>query len=287
MAETSPHELITWNVNTNNPFKNSNFEKVRVLLHGYWYEGDISAEPLIRLKPVVEQEPINSAHSFTEGSEESQSQRSGCFIKGSGSVIPDGNNTLEINSTKEDYEKSRKAFPEFKEVDSKESETQPSIDQQIELLKEMRRILDQKYLSTRAHDKASRAIIENLLAIKRFSQSTALHNVDVEKVIEDLLEPAKNYIEERSSEEEANNDPSIQNAEAALGMLQAFKKERDVTAKDVYEAFQNLPKQDVKKRLDEDQIRKKLWRGLENNGPLGEVDAILDAIDSMIKLRSL
>jgi hypothetical protein len=72
-------------------------------------------------------------------------------------------------------------------------------------------------------------------------------------------------------------------------MLQAFKTDRQHAS-----SGYNQPKFGVQEPVNKEQdnnliddIRNKLSRGLDNNGPLGEANAILDAIDSMIKLRSL
>lgn len=90
-------------------------------------------------------------------------------------------------------------------------------------------------LMIKASDKSSyqayRAIKETLMSVKRWNESPAYHGkVDVEKVIENLVDICKDAMNKhgnsdiRAVPEGWTN--CIQNAEAALGMLQAFKQER-------------------------------------------------------------
>jgi hypothetical protein len=183
MEHIPPVRMIE--VTNNFPF--TQFKKIKLLYtDGNWYESDIPLDrKILTLRPVVEQQPklsptgapiveenpVNSAHSFTEGSEVSQSQGSGEWSK-------------DINAFKEKQDKFEKQFPG---VDNKPPYEKPSLDYQIEALKEMCRILDKEYLSSKAQQGAVMAIEENLLAIKRFNQSPVLQNVDVEKVIKDLV----------------------------------------------------------------------------------------------------
>jgi hypothetical protein len=99
----------------------------------------------------------------------------------------------------------------------------PTIDQQIELMK----FKLSKFIAK--HDQGAgqiyTAIIKNLQSIKRWNESPAYKNVDVVKVIEDLIEVI-NVFEQTGSYNGIKKTHTIQNAEAAIGMLQAFKQER-------------------------------------------------------------
>lgn len=83
------------------------------------------------------------------------------------------------------------------------------------------------------HEKIYKSIINNLQAIKRFNNSPALHDVDVEKVIMDLLHFSHYAVKHMTQDHLVGYDfpalhDKLMNAEAALGMLQAFKKQREV-----------------------------------------------------------
>lgn len=82
------------------------------------------------------------------------------------------------------------------------------------------------------------AIQKNLQAIKRWRESPVMHDIDCEKVIEDLVTVIKQIVYDDSDgkirigirgDEEAptSTNSAIQNAEAALGMLRALKEKRD------------------------------------------------------------
>lgn len=92
----------------------------------------------------------------------------------------------------------------------------PTLDQQIE------------YLTQHQHgmfgddDIMYQEIKENLLTIKMWNTTPVYHGkIDVEKVIEDLITTCRLF-----GAPQNYNDPSIQNGEAALGMIRAFKNDR-------------------------------------------------------------
>lgn len=104
-----------------------------------------------------------------------------------------------------------------------------SIDDQIKFITRRKaRLADARGFPMALHT----AIEENLKAIKRWREGPVM-NIDYEKVIEDLLPAAKTLLEFDS--EALHSQPkvkeaiksSIQNAEAALGMLQALKEKRE------------------------------------------------------------
>lgn len=100
-------------------------------------------------------------------------------------------------------------------------ELKATIDEQIKWIELRATTYDNKFIV--------RTITENLLAIKRWNESPAYHGkVDVEKAIEDLVAFIKiMWGHTGRPQEHLINNHTIQNAEAALGMLQAFKQERD------------------------------------------------------------
>lgn len=83
----------------------------------------------------------------------------------------------------------------------------PSLSEQIVFIRTKRKE------STDADEVMYQEILENLISIKLWNDHPEWHNVDVEKVIEDLVTLASD-----------EQHPYIQNAEAALGMLKAYKK---------------------------------------------------------------
>jgi hypothetical protein len=84
-----------------------------------------------------------------------------------------------------------------------------------------------KYYRTTPGKEAISSIMENLLGIKRWNQNPLWKNMDVEKVIEDLIQ----HIDDCNPDSATYKHESVQNAEAALGMLRAFKSERDTVKK--------------------------------------------------------
>lgn len=97
----------------------------------------------------------------------------------------------------------------------------PTIDQQITAIQIMRMRFegdkDHFIQGTYDHQLLSdyKAIEESLISIKRWNESPMLHNVDVEKVIKNLIQYIKGTQDYKPD--------CVQNAEAALGMIQAFK----------------------------------------------------------------
>lgn len=143
------------------------------------------------------------------------------------------------------------------EVGTRSMDDKPSIDQQI------------SFMSSLISDKAQsgKAILNgvknNLIAIRNWQNSTVYHNVDVQKVIEDLKENLEMCMKvgRTSFDRDEAADKAIQNAEAALGMLQAFKDKRD-TPHDVgkhhkYPITEDeaVPSPDVKKDLTVEEVR--------------------------------
>lgn len=122
-------------------------------------------------------------------------------------------------------ENSAHSFTEGSDVSLK-----PTIDQQIKAITDIEKRLTQKYDISRQESESIRAIKENLIAIKRWNESPVYHNVDVEKVIEDLIEYVKPLVPHDLQRAEYRKS-CLQNAEAALGMLQAFKEKRDTPPK--------------------------------------------------------
>lgn len=86
----------------------------------------------------------------------------------------------------------------------------PSLDDQISHVRHLRSQCVQglDYMEVMYQE-----ILENLIPVKLWNDHPEWHNVDVEKVIEDLVTLASD-----------EQHPYIQNAEAALGMLKAYKK---------------------------------------------------------------
>lgn len=83
----------------------------------------------------------------------------------------------------------------------------PSLDAQIAFIRQERKNADGP------DEVMYQEILENLISIKLWNDHPEWHNVDVEKVITNLVTLIGD-----------EQHPIIQNAEAALGMLQAFKK---------------------------------------------------------------
>lgn len=83
----------------------------------------------------------------------------------------------------------------------------PSLDEQIAY------ITDKRAKSSGPEEVMYQEILENLLTIKLWMDNTEWHNINLIKVITDLL----TLIED-------DQNPFLQNAEAAIGMLQSFKK---------------------------------------------------------------
>lgn len=83
----------------------------------------------------------------------------------------------------------------------------PSLDAQIAFIRQNRKN------ATGPDEVMYQEILENLISIKLWNNHPEWLNVDVERVITDLL----TLIED-------DQNPFLQNAEAAIGMLQSFKK---------------------------------------------------------------
>jgi hypothetical protein len=162
----------------------------------------------------------------------------------------------------------------------------PSIDEQIELITAF--ISADNFAGT-PHYRAKnpdvlKAIKENLMTLKLGMKLPGyLGKVDVAKVIEDLCQ----YVRDTQT----HVPPCLSNGEAALGMLQAFKQERVVTAKDVVEAHHRgediLPKYEVKVKFNKETIANELYFDIRNCGPHAEAVAIVNAIEKMIRLHGV
>lgn len=153
----------------------------------------------------------NSAHSFTEGMNTTVEDMSGEKL----------DNPLKGVEDMDYIHKRPNVYERFAEY---------TLDHQIEFMK--RQISQPGEIS--AKTVFVDAIIHNLESIKRWNESPAYHGkVDVEKVIEDLIAIAKS-IQSSTHQEQINY--AVANAEAALGMLQAFKQERRITPQDVADA---------------------------------------------------
>ncbi len=136
-----------------------------------------------------------SAHSFTEG-----------FDQYGGSKPSAAKVYITNNRTEDFFSKSL-----IKEM---------SIEKQIEWISDVNRPFNPV---------AASVIKENLLAIKHWNESPVYHNVDVVKVIEDLIEAfVSTYPEGEGRQYAETKHTAVQNANAALGMLQAFKEKRCV-----------------------------------------------------------
>lgn len=110
----------------------------------------------------------------------------------------------------------------------------PTIDEQIEFTRQSLLRVGESPVMT--------AILENLIAIKRWNETSAYHNVNVVKVIEDLLYCATKLPLALSYEQRSRYRSAIQNAEAAIGMINVFKQERHAPSKEVeYEAYYDNP----------------------------------------------
>lgn len=100
----------------------------------------------------------------------------------------------------------------------------PTLDQQIEYITIER--ISEHFKDSDTDEAMCLAIKENLIAIKRWNQNPLWSQMDVEKVIEDLVADLRLV-----SGMDCKATASVQNAEAALGMLQAFKEKRDTPVK--------------------------------------------------------
>lgn len=79
----------------------------------------------------------------------------------------------------------------------------------------------------RGGSKTLLAIKDNLLAIKRWREGPVMKDIDCEKVIKDLVKVINVYEATASHTRSLSQTSAIQNAEAALGMLQALKEKRE------------------------------------------------------------
>lgn len=130
-------------------------------------------------------------------------------------------------------ENSAHCFTEGAASTSRNWDERPTIDHQIEF------IHSHRHTFSGFDDLTYLAIEESLKSIKRWNESPAYHGkIDVEKVIEDLLKKLKLSAQRDKHVPDGGEryDDVIQNAEAALGMLQAFKQERTITPQDVADA---------------------------------------------------
>jgi D-sedoheptulose 7-phosphate isomerase len=143
----------------------------------------------------------NSAHSFTEGMDLGRT-----------------NSTQELDSDR-----------------PAPAEEQPTLDEQIKWLDKMHELSRTQYPKKHQdqpdspYEKMLKSIKENLLAIQRWNRNPLWKQMDVEKVITDLLKVISIF-EKTGQHNGISKTSAIQNAEAALGMLQAFKEERDKPA---------------------------------------------------------
>lgn len=118
-------------------------------------------------------------------------------------------------------------------------QNKPTIEQQIHF---MEVCLKNDHVATSNWEEEAQAIIKNLQAIKRWNETPAYHGkIDVEKCLDDLVTYAKNvmnglahngekivphYMDDDANDGQRLRD-AIVNGEAALGMLQVFKEERE------------------------------------------------------------
>jgi hypothetical protein len=102
------------------------------------------------------------------------------------------------------------------------AEEQPTLDEQIAFIETC--LKDKEYVAW-AYT-TFRQIKENLLAIKRWSSNPLFDQLDLEKVLSDLVHDMKS-IRATQTWENVVYDSHIQNAEAALGMMQAFREKRN------------------------------------------------------------
>jgi len=229
----------------------------------------------------------NSAHSFTEG--------------------------MDLGRTNSAKELSDELHPP--------SEEQPTLDKQIKWLDELyalaktpRKIggeLQSVRSSDGPYETMLKSIKENLLAIKRWGSHPLFDQLELEKVIMDLLTIVKEYSPQRGPDDYAYRS-EIQNAEAALGMMQAFVKKREkVKWGHIGTALQGgtqvqpppggwlddegrvkkYPTYEVKVKVSKETITNELFFDIRaimpssNNRKISE--AIVDAIDKMLKLKNL
>lgn len=108
---------------------------------------------------------------------------------------------------------------------------EPTLDQQIEFVKrqigyyqEMEKPNVGRSLGQAYRSQMFNSIATNLKGIKRWNETPVYHNVDVVKVIEDLVKDLQTAV--GLGGENPNLVVSIQNAEAAIGMINAFKQQR-------------------------------------------------------------
>lgn len=100
-----------------------------------------------------------------------------------------------------------------------------TIQDQIEWITDRKIIVDKKELHI------VDAIIENLIAIKRWNQNPLWSQLDLEKVLIDIIQDMNDAINKYGNRDDRSAPEKWidhnQNAEAALGMLQAFKEKRN------------------------------------------------------------
>jgi hypothetical protein len=231
---------------------------------------------------------FNSAHSFTEGSD----------------VTPLSHFKLpsEKHAMNNIPDLSDQLGDIMREKLSEEINT-PTIDEQI-------RFVDDS-ISRIGGSNIMTAIKDNLMILKLgMCLPGYAGKIDVEKVIEDLVHFSHHAVKnlDKTSLEEYDFPKlhdALMNAEAALGMLQAFKGKRghigttlekkvaDVTGLPPLKDGRLLKIQYSPKSPEELQIRNKLRSALPVAGMVGQdermmtANAIMNAIDEMIKLRGL
>jgi hypothetical protein len=193
--------------------------------YGYIHDKNKDTSVTVVFVPDKTAEPIvkNSAHSFTEGSESGENIDNPLNEVGFQNQM----NLKEVD-VKERWEKVRdksKPEPSFKtttveDMNPAPAEEQPTLDEQIEWLRVLSSVMAVD------SDRIIRVIKENLLSIKRWNSNPLWKQMDVEKVITDLLKVISIF-EKTGQHNGISKTSAIQNAEAALGMLQAFKENRD------------------------------------------------------------
>lgn len=117
----------------------------------------------------------------------------------------------------------------FQKPGKKAEELKPqtiSIDQQIEFVSSIR---SQKLVFD--PDSILKQVEENLISIKRWNQNTLWSQLDIDKVLKDLSSALQDAANKHGNVDVREAPTSwlaaIENAEAALGMLKAFKEKRD------------------------------------------------------------
>lgn len=198
----------------------------------------------------------------------------------------DGN--LIFYAPKEVKENSAHSFTEGSEAHQASDYPTPTIDDQIEMVASLL-----KTDISEGRKVLLRSINENLLGIKRWSQNPLWSKLDVEKVIEDLIAVIHVW-EQTGSYSTTDKTSSIQNAEAALGMLQAFKEKRASIGTPLQKNYEVKipPLKDRKPQHINDEskneisytlIIRTLRKSLQDIEAPGNVNAIIWGIEELIK----